>query len=134
MLPGRRVERRKVRHLFAELCGQPFDQKVLLRWLRQASAVRVGAPTARRRFRHGVHYLLRTGLPWRDLPRRFGHWNRRWCLAGVWERLVAAGAEARRHACRVHRDTPHVRAHPVSAGARLAQGGLLACCLPGAGP
>lgn len=103
--------------------------KVLLRLLQQDPAVRVGSPTGLRRFLHGVHYLLRTGIPWRDLPGRFGHWNsvfrryRRWCLAGVWERLVAACAEQRGHQCRVHLDTTHVRSHPVSAGARLDQGG-----------
>ena len=135
--------------------------KVLLRLLQQDPAVRVGSHRDLRRFLHGVHYLLRTGIPWRDLPRRFGHWNslfrryRRWCLAGVWERLAAACAEERKQACRVHLDTTHVRSHPVSAGARRdqggqaaqaqgrsrggfgtklhvlvdAQGGLLACCL-----
>lgn len=113
--------------------------KVLLRLLRQAPAVRVGSPTEFRRFLHGVHYFLRTGIPRRDLPRRFGHWNsifrhyRRWCLVGVWERLVAACTEERRHQCRVYLDTTddttHVHSHPVSAGARLDQGGLLACLL-----
>ncbi|MDE0670589.1 MAG: transposase [Caldilineaceae bacterium] len=29
----------------------------------------------------------------------------------------------------MHLDTTHVRSHPVSAGARREQGGLLACCL-----
>ena len=73
--------------------------KVLLRLLQQDPAVRVGSHRDLRRFLHGVHYLLRTGIPWRDLPPRFGHWNslfrryRRWCLAGVWERLAAACAE-----------------------------------------
>ncbi len=136
--------------------------KVRLRLLQQDPVVRMGSPTALRRFLHGVHYLLRTGIPWRDLPRRFGHWNsifrryRRWCLAGVWERLVAACAEERMHPCRVHLNTTHVRSHPVFAGARRdqdgqaaqaqgrsrggfgtklhvlvdAQGGLLACGLP----
>jgi len=98
--------------------------KVLLRLLQRDPAVRVGSHRDFRRFLHGVHYLLRTEIPWRDLPRRFGHWNslfrryRRWCLAGVWEWLAAACAEERAQPCRVHLDTTHVRSHPVSAGTR----------------
>ncbi|MXZ25083.1 MAG: transposase [Caldilineaceae bacterium SB0665_bin_21] len=109
------------------LCTHEF--KVLLRLLQQDPAVRVGSHRDLRRFLHGVHYLLHTGIPWRDLPRRFGHWNslfrryRRGCLAGVWERLAAACAEARKQECRVHLDTTHVRSHPASAGARRDQGG-----------
>ena len=38
-------------------------------------------------------YVLRTGVPWRDLPERFGPWSsvytrfRRWCRCGLWTRL-----------------------------------------------
>ena len=49
--------------------------KVLLRLLQRDPAVRVGSHRDLRRFPHGVHYLLRTGIPWQDLPRRFGHGN-----------------------------------------------------------
>jgi transposase len=41
-------------------------------------------------------WRLRTGAPWRDLPDHFGPWQtiysrfRRWQLAGVWDRLLAA--------------------------------------------
>ena len=102
--------------------------KILLRLLQRDLAVRVGSHRDLRRFLHGVHYLLRTGIPWRDLPGRFGQWNslfcyyRRWCLAGVWERLAAACAEERVQPCLVYLDTTHVRSHPVSAGARRVQG------------
>jgi transposase len=49
-----------------------------------------------RRFISGVYWLVRTGCPWRDLPRRYGHWktvyNRfnNWSKRGVWERLFKA--------------------------------------------
>jgi transposase len=48
-----------------------------------------------RLFLEAVLWRVRTGLPWRDLPPGFGHWNsvfqrfRRWARAGVFERLFA---------------------------------------------
>jgi transposase len=42
----------------------------------------------------GMWYILRTGVPWRDLPGRFGPWSsvytrfRRWCASGLWARLL----------------------------------------------
>lgn len=47
-----------------------------------------------RRIVNGVLWLLRTGAPWRDLPRRYGPWATvyyhfaRWRDAGTWEHLV----------------------------------------------
>src|SRR5437899_13109705 len=54
----------------------------------------VGA-TARdnRLFVEAVLYRYRTGMPWRDLPERFGDWKAvhtrftRWAKAGGWERV-----------------------------------------------
>ena len=49
-----------------------------------------GPRTDTRRFVDAVLFLARTGIPWRDLPERFGHWNTqwrrldRWARAGVW--------------------------------------------------
>ena len=49
-----------------------------------------------RRFVEGVYYLLRTGLPWADLPEAFGKTDavrkrfRRWCKAGIWQWLFEA--------------------------------------------
>lgn len=42
----------------------------------------------------GVLYRTRTGVPWRDLPERFGPWktvyerHRLWSANGTWERLL----------------------------------------------
>jgi transposase len=44
----------------------------------------------------GILWRLATGVPWRDLPERFGSWKtvysrfRRWQRAGVWEHALAA--------------------------------------------
>ena len=46
-----------------------------------------------RLFVEAVIYRYRAGIPWRDLPERFGNWNntarrhRRWSQKGVWERV-----------------------------------------------
>lgn len=40
-------------------------------------------------------FILRTGVPWRDLPARYGLWKsvysqfRRWCLCGLWNSLMS---------------------------------------------
>ena len=45
---------------------------------------------------NAILYLLNTGIPWRDLPERFGPWQsvysrfRAWTKAGVWERILLA--------------------------------------------
>ena len=40
-----------------------------------------GPAKTKRRFLDAVLFVARTGIPWRDLPERFGHWN------GVWKRF-----------------------------------------------
>ena len=46
-----------------------------------------------RLFMEAVFWRVRTGGPWRDLPKAFGKWNtvfrrfRRWAKAGVFDRL-----------------------------------------------
>ncbi len=45
---------------------------------------------------NAILWRLATGVPWRDLPERYGPWRtvysrfRRWQQAGVWERVLAA--------------------------------------------
>lgn len=49
-----------------------------------------------RRFVNAVLYVARTGVPWRDLPGRFGNWNAvwrrfdRWSRSGVWAKVFEA--------------------------------------------
>ena len=56
-----------------------------------------------RRVINGIFYKLRTGVPWRDLPERYGPYttvyNRfnRWTKAGVWDRLMDAVCDAHNH-------------------------------------
>jgi len=45
---------------------------------------------------NGIIYWLNTGIPWRDLPERFGSWKSvytrfsRWSKSGVFEQVLAA--------------------------------------------
>src|SRR5437868_14042904 len=51
---------------------------------------------AHRTMLNAILWKLATGVPWRDLPERYGPWQtvytrfRRWTRAGVWDRLLAA--------------------------------------------
>ena len=84
----------------------------------------VGATAADNRlFVEAVLYRYRAGIPWRDLPERFGGWKnthkrlRRWCESGVFERIF-------KHLSVDHDneymmiDATIVRAHQHSAGAQ----------------
>ena len=60
-----------------------------------------GVPRANdRRVLNGIFWVLRSGVPWRDLPNAFGPYttcyNRfvRWGRAGVWARIMNALAGA----------------------------------------
>ena len=68
----------------------------------------------------GIWYVLRTGIPWRDLPPQFGPWSsvytrfRRWCASGLWARLLAElGAGAYGEIRRV--DCSHIKIHQDAA-------------------
>jgi transposase len=78
---------------------------------------------------NGILWRLRTGAPWRDLPERYGSWQtvysrfRRWQLAGIWDRILAAlqtAADARGELdWSLHfLDGTVIRAHPHAAGAK----------------
>ena len=84
----------------------------------------VGGTAANNRlFVEAVLYRYRTGIPWRDLPERFGGWNnthrrfRRWCESGVFERIFKALVEDSDNEYMML-DSTVVRAHQHSAGAR----------------
>ena len=76
-----------------------------------------------RLFVEAVLWILRTGSPWRDLPREFGRWHStymrfaRWRDTGVWERLAdALGRDADLEQLFI--DSTIVRAHQHSSGAK----------------
>jgi len=83
----------------------------------------VGVTAADNRlFVEAVIYRYRAGIPWRDLPERFGDWKNlhrrhsRWCRSGVWSRIFKhLAAEADNEYAMI--DSTIVRAHQHSAGA-----------------
>ena len=76
-----------------------------------------------RLFVEAVIYRYRAGIPWRDLPERFGDWKNvhrrhsRWSQKGVWQRVFE-------HLCQdadneyAMIDSTIVKAHQHSAGAK----------------
>jgi transposase len=76
-----------------------------------------------RLFVEAVLYRYRAGIPWRDLPERFGDWKHihrrfsRWAESGVWERTFRRLAEDADNEYAMI-DSTIVRAHQHSAGAQ----------------
>jgi len=82
-----------------------------------------GTARDNRLFVEAVLYRYRAGIPWRDLPERFGGWKNthtrfsRWAHSGVWARVFAGlRADADNEDALI--DATSVRAHQHSAGAR----------------
>lgn len=80
-----------------------------------------------RLFVEAVLYRYRAGIPWRDLPERFGPWKAvhtrftRWAASGVWERVFKRLAEDADNEYAMI-DSTIVRAHQHSAGAQKKPG------------
>ncbi|GAA3660743.1 hypothetical protein GCM10023079_56370 [Streptomyces chitinivorans] len=81
---------------------------------------------------NGILFRTRTGIPWRDLPGRYGNWktvyeqHRRWSADGTWDRvlqavLADADAHGRVDWSMVGVDSTSCRAHQHAAGARQAR-------------
>lgn len=91
---------------------------------------RGGRWSEHRRVINGVLFRARTGVPWRDLPERFGPWetvykrHRRWSADGTWDMLLARVQAAENAEGRidwdVSVDSTTARAHQHAAGARQA--------------
>jgi transposase len=81
-----------------------------------------GTAKDNRLFVEAVLYRYRAGIPWRDLPERFGDYRvihtrfSRWAKSGVWKRIFEAlSADADNEYAMI--DSTIVRAHQHSAGA-----------------
>lgn len=73
-----------------------------------------------------MFYVLRTGIPWRDLPERFGPWGsvytrfRRWCATGLFACLLAAVAKGAKGQLR-YIDCSHIKLHQDGSNPRGGQ-------------
>ncbi len=76
-----------------------------------------------RKIVNAIFYVLRTGIPWRDLPARYGPYttayNRfnRWAARGIWRRVFETLA-AKSHDSLHLIDSTIVKAHRAAAGAK----------------
>ena len=95
-----------------------------------------------RLFVNAVLYVLKTGIPWEDLPERFGKpnsvWKRydRWCASGVWQRLAAALGDTAPtdddEPDELQLDSTSVKAHPTASTGRRLPGEKNTTPTPGA--
>ena len=111
-------------------CGLRDDQWERNKDLLPGREGSVGVTAADNRlFVEAVLYRYRTGMPWRDLPERFGDGIKvhlrfsRWAKSGVWERVfrhLAADAdnEYAMIDSTILGSSPRTRAHQHSAGAQ----------------
>ncbi len=82
-----------------------------------------GTAPDNRLFVEAILYRFRTGIPWRDLPARFGYWKSvhqrfsRWAKSGVFERIFKMLASDHDNEYMMI-DATIVRAHQHSAGAQ----------------
>lgn len=85
-----------------------------------------GKSVNNRLFINAIMYVAKCGIPWRDLPERFGNWNtvyvrfRRWAKAGVWQRILKELTDKEFKAVLI--DSTIVRVHRHGAGALKKQG------------
>ena len=76
-----------------------------------------------RKIMNAIFYVLRTGMPWRDLPERYGPYttayNRfnRWSRRGVWKRIFDTLASKSRDSLYLI-DSTTVKAHRAASGAK----------------
>ena len=84
---------------------------------------RKSARTDDRKVMNAIFYGLRTGMPWRDLPERYGPYttayNRfnRWSRRGIWKRIFDALASKSRDGLYLI-DSTIVKAHRAASGAK----------------
>ena len=100
----------------------------LYAYLKTVAGLYTGNEEKSRIFVDAVHWIMRTGAQWRDLPNELGQWNAvfkrfgRWSDKGVWTQMHAHFIEAPDMEWLLI-DSTVVRAHPCAAGAPHANGG-----------
>ena len=81
-----------------------------------------GVATDNRKFINGVFWILRTGAPWRDMPKEYGNWNSvakrfyRWVEKGLWESILEKIVENPDYEWLMI-DASYIKVHPHAAGA-----------------
>ena len=79
-----------------------------------------------RLFVNAVLFVLRTGIPWADLPERYGKWNSiwkrfdRWCAKGTWKQIfLAIGVDdLEGELDEIHLDSSVIKAHQTASTGR----------------
>ena len=107
-----------------ERFGLPDDRWDRIKDILPGREGHVGGTAADNRlFVEAILYRFRTGIPWRDLPARFGYWKSvhqrfgRWTKSGVFERIFRMlASDADNEYMMI--DATIVRAHQHSAGAQ----------------
>lgn len=75
-----------------------------------------------RLFVNAILFIAKTGIPWRDLPERFGKWNSvwrrfdRWCDLGIWQTLAKQLGEP--DLTELQLDSTSIKVHIAGVGGR----------------
>lgn len=102
-----------------ELTDEPWD--ALKDWLPGKEGDPGVTAADKRLFVNAILLVAQTGIPWRDLPERFGNWNsvfqrfKRWCKQGVFARIFETLRDPDLEVLML--DSTVIRAHPHAAGA-----------------
>jgi len=86
-----------------------------------------GKSADNRLFINAVMFVAKCGIPWRDLPERFGNWNsvyvrfRRWAKKGMWQKIFNDLAD--KEVTTLLIDSTAIRVHQHGAGALKKQNG-----------
>ena len=113
-------------HRRGELTQQQWER---IQPLLPAQKPKTGRPSlSHRQVINGILWVLRTGAPWRDLPKRYGAWQTvsgrfyRWQRNGLWHQLLEELQHQAETTGQVdweihHVDGSIIRAHQHAAGA-----------------